>query len=167
MSRIVVVSGGGKGIGLAVAEAFVRDGDQVVPVGRRADVLDEAVARLGSGCALAVPADLTDETEAAGVRDLVAGRFGRVDVPVDNAGGNVAPGAGEPSLTELWTGDFRSAVLTAVRGGGSGSYGAAEAALHPYACDLAADLGARGITVDVIAPGFVDDTGFFGGRTTR
>lgn len=35
MSRIVVISGGGTGIGLAVAEAFVRDGDQVVLVGRR------------------------------------------------------------------------------------------------------------------------------------
>ncbi|MFI2302351.1 SDR family NAD(P)-dependent oxidoreductase [Actinacidiphila glaucinigra] len=192
MSRIVVISGGGTGIGLAVAEAFVRDGDQVVLVGRRGDVLDEAVARLGSGSALAVPADLTDETEAAGVRDLVAGRFGRVDVLVNNAGGNVALGGGEPSLTELWTGNFRSNVLTAVlltealrglladggrvlllssiaavRGGGSGSYGAAKAALHPYAYDLAADLGGRGITVNVVAPGFIDDTGFFGGRMTR
>ncbi|WP_431963629.1 SDR family NAD(P)-dependent oxidoreductase [Actinacidiphila sp. bgisy160] len=192
MSRIVVVSGGGTGIGLAVAEAFVRDGDRVVLVGRRADVLDEAVARLGSGSALAVPADLTDEREAAGVRELVAERFGRVDVLVNSAGGNVALGAGEPSLTELWTGNFRSNVLTAVlltealrdlladggrvlllssiaavRGGGSGSYGAAKAALHPYAYDLAADLGARGITVNVIAPGFIDDTEFFGGRMTR
>ncbi|MFF3251088.1 SDR family NAD(P)-dependent oxidoreductase [Actinacidiphila glaucinigra] len=191
MSRIVVVGGGCAGTGLAVAEAFVRDGDQVVLVGRRGDVLDEAVARLGSGSALAVPADLTDETEAAGVRDLVAGRFGRVDVLVDNAGGNVALGGGEPSLTELWTGDFRSNVLTAVLltealrdlladggrvlllssiaavRGGSGSYGAAKAALHPYAYDLAADLGGRGITVDVVAPGFIDDTGFFGGRMTR
>ncbi|MDX2650385.1 SDR family NAD(P)-dependent oxidoreductase [Streptomyces sp. PA03-1a] len=192
MSRIVVISGGGTGIGLAVAEAFVRDGDQVVLVGRRKDVLDGAVARLGSGSALAVPADLTDEAGTAGVRELVAERFGRVDVLVNNAGGNVALGGGEPSLTELWTGNFRSNVLTAVlltealrdlladggrvlllssiaavRGGGSGSYGAAKAALHPYAYDLAADLGGRGITVNVIAPGFIDDTEFFGGRMTQ
>ncbi|WP_240677467.1 SDR family NAD(P)-dependent oxidoreductase [Actinacidiphila soli] len=60
MSRIVVVSGGGTGIGLAVADAFVRAGDQVVLIGRRKEVLDAAVERLGAG-ALALPADLADE----------------------------------------------------------------------------------------------------------
>jgi 3-oxoacyl-[acyl-carrier protein] reductase len=55
-----VVSGGGTGIGLAVAEAFVRTGDQVVLIGRRKEVLDAAVERPGAG-ALALPADLADE----------------------------------------------------------------------------------------------------------
>ena len=109
---------------------------------------------------------------------------------VNNAGGNVALGEGAAGLTtaELWTGNFRANVLTAVlltealrdlladngrvlllssiaavRGGGSGSYGAAKAALHPYAYDLAAALGPRGITANVIAPGYIADTEFFGG----
>jgi 3-oxoacyl-[acyl-carrier protein] reductase len=188
MSRIVVISGGGTGIGLAVAQTFARDGDQVVLVGRRKEVLGSAVERLG-GTALAIPADLTEEQEAARIRDLLAERFGRVDVLVNNAGGNVALSGGDLTTTELWTGNFRANVLTtvlltealrdlladggrvlllssiaAIRGGGSGSYGAAKAALHPYAYDLAADLGARGITVNVIAPGFIDDTDFFAGR---
>lgn len=189
MSRIVVISGGGTGIGLATAEHFVRDGDQAVLIGRRKEVLDAAAERLGSAAA-AVTADLTDERDAARVRDLLAERYGRVDVLVNNAGGNVGLGGGaaELSLAELWTGNFRANVLTAVlltealrdlladngrvlllssiaaiRGGGSGSYGAAKAALHPYAYDLAAALGARGITVNVVAPGFIADTEFFGG----
>ncbi|MFJ4846122.1 MULTISPECIES: SDR family NAD(P)-dependent oxidoreductase [unclassified Streptomyces] len=191
MSRIVVISGGGTGIGLAVAEAFAGGGDQVVLIGRRKETLDAAVARLGEDTALALPADLTDESEAERVRDTLAERFGRVDVLVNNAGGNVALNAGEQTLAEVWTGNFRANVLTAVlltealrdliaddgrvlllssiaaiRGGGSGSYGAAKAALHPYAYDLAAELGGRGVTVNVIAPGFIDDTGFFGGRMT-
>ncbi len=52
--------------------------------------------------------------------------------------------------------------IAALRGGG-GSYSAAKAALHGYAFDLAADLGPDGITVNVVAPGFVDGTEFFGG----
>lgn len=188
MSRIVVISGGGTGIGLAVAEAFVRDGDQAVLIGRRKETLDAAVERLGPA-ASAVVADLADEPEAARVRDLLAERYGRVDVLVNNAGGNAALGEGAAGLTtaELWTGNFRANVLTAVlltealrelladngrvlllssiaavRGGGSGSYGAAKAALHPYAYDLAAALGPRGITANVIAPGYIADTEFFG-----
>ncbi|WP_257165913.1 SDR family NAD(P)-dependent oxidoreductase [Bradyrhizobium sp. SRS-191] len=52
--------------------------------------------------------------------------------------------------------------IAAYRGSGEGSYGAAKAALHPYSADLAKLLGPRGITVNVVAPGYVADTEFFG-----
>ena len=52
--------------------------------------------------------------------------------------------------------------IAAFRGSGSGAYAASKAALHPYAHDLARQLGPRGITVNVVAPGYVEDTGFFG-----
>jgi 3-oxoacyl-[acyl-carrier protein] reductase len=52
--------------------------------------------------------------------------------------------------------------IAAYRGSGSGAYGGAKAALHPYAHDLARDLGPRGITVNVVAPGYIEDTEFFG-----
>ncbi|CCE03892.1 SDR family oxidoreductase [Bradyrhizobium sp. STM 3809] len=52
--------------------------------------------------------------------------------------------------------------IAAYRGSGEGSYGAAKAALHPYSADLARRLGPRGITVNVVAPGYVADTEFFG-----
>jgi 3-oxoacyl-[acyl-carrier protein] reductase len=52
--------------------------------------------------------------------------------------------------------------IAAYRGSGSGAYGAAKAGLHPYAHDLARELGPRGITVNVVAPGYIEDTEFFG-----
>jgi 3-oxoacyl-[acyl-carrier protein] reductase len=56
--------------------------------------------------------------------------------------------------------------IAAYRGSGAGSYGSVKAALHPYAVDLARSLGGRAITVNVVAPGFTDDTEFFAGRMT-
>jgi 3-oxoacyl-[acyl-carrier protein] reductase len=53
--------------------------------------------------------------------------------------------------------------IAAYRGSGSGSYAGAKAALHPYAFDLAAELGGRGITVNVVAPGYIAETEFFRG----
>jgi 3-oxoacyl-[acyl-carrier protein] reductase len=51
--------------------------------------------------------------------------------------------------------------IAAYRGSGSGAYAAAKAGLHPYAHDLARQLGPHGITVNVVAPGYVEDTEFF------
>jgi len=56
--------------------------------------------------------------------------------------------------------------IAAYRGSGSGSYAGAKAALHPYAYDLARDLGVRGITVNVVVPGYISDTEFFRGTMT-
>lgn len=97
------------------------------------------------------------------------------------------PLPGLAGVAQQWTGNFRANVLTAAllteplrdrladegrvvlfssiaayRGSGSGSYAAAKAALHPYAVDLAAALGPRGITVNVVAPGYTEGTEFFG-----
>ena len=196
MTRVVVISGGGTGIGLAVARRFVRDGDQVVLVGRRAEVLDRAAADLG-GAATALPADLTDPAQVTALRDQVADRWGRLDVLVNNAGGNAelalpADLTGLAGVAAAWDGNFRLNVLTAVlptealkdllaengrvvlfssiaafRGSGTGSYAASKAALHPYAFDLAAQLGKRGVTVNVVAPGYVADTEFFRGQLSE
>ncbi|MEY9988461.1 NAD(P)-dependent dehydrogenase (short-subunit alcohol dehydrogenase family) [Streptomyces sp. V4I8] len=50
--------------------------------------------------------------------------------------------------------------IVAYRGAGGGAYAAAKAGLHPYAHSLARELGPRGVTVNVVAPGYVEDTGF-------
>ncbi|MFI6624954.1 SDR family NAD(P)-dependent oxidoreductase [Streptomyces sp. NPDC050528] len=199
MSRVVVISGGGTGIGRAVAEKFARDGDQVVVVGRRPDVLDRTAAEITAAGAevkvAALAADLAEATEADRVRDVLSERYGRVDVLVHSAGGNTAldvpPAQASPAeqAAAHWTGNFRANVLTTVllteslrdlltapggrivllssiaayRGSGSGSYAGAKAALHPYAYDLAAALGGRGITVNVVAPGYIAGTEFFRG----
>jgi 3-oxoacyl-[acyl-carrier protein] reductase len=199
MPRVVVVSGGGTGIGRAVARSFSADGEQVVLLGRRSEVLAQARNELADAAPDAPPVvplsvDLTEPDQVMRVRDELADRFGVVDVLVNNAGANVLNGA-DPAATgglhgalQHWLGNFHSNVITAMlltealrdilaspggrvvflssiaayRGSGSGSYGAAKAALHPYAFDLSAALGGRGITVNVVAPGYVTETEFFG-----
>jgi 3-oxoacyl-[acyl-carrier protein] reductase len=193
MTRVVVVSGGATGIGRAVAAAFAAAGDDVVIVGRRADALERAAKEIGDRV-LPVAADLATVSGASGVADAVQARFGRVDVLVNNAGG--AAGGPSPDhpvarAEAAWTANFRANVLTAVllttaledlladggrvillssiaafRGSGSGAYGGSKAALHPYAVDLANALGPRGITVNVVAPGYTTDTEFFGNAMT-
>ena len=190
MARNVVISGGGTGIGLAAARAFAADGDRVLLLGRRAEVLRQAEVP----GALTYAADLSDPHAVRGVARYVADALGTVDVLVNSAGGagNLEPpdGTEDPlgAIAHTWTVNFRLNVLTAAlltealrdrlaspggrvlflssiaayRGSGSGADAASKAALHPYAFDLARQLGPRGVTVNVVAPGYVENTGFFG-----
>jgi 3-oxoacyl-[acyl-carrier protein] reductase len=184
MNRKIVVSGGGTGIGRAITAAFARAGDDVTIVGRRADVLDEVAREFDT--VTAVPADLSVPADA----ERVAATLDSVDVIVNNAGGAVYDG---PLSTlddhaNAWRAELDANVLTAVLltnallpkltrpGGrvvlmssvaavrGGGIYGAAKAALHGWAYALATRLGPDGVTVNVVAPGYVADTEFFGER---
>lgn len=189
MSRTVVVSGGGSGIGQACAGWFAARGDEVWIFGRRADLLEQARAKLGA-TAHAVAADLATHTGAQAVRDALGDR--RVDVVVAAAGGTPATVPVElADVARDWEADLRSNVLTSVllveamrpllaRPGGrivgigsigaqlgsgyGGSYGAAKAALHAWVFWLAAELGPEGVTANLVLPGYVPETEFFGAR---
>ena len=90
--KVAVITGAGSGIGRATALAFVRDGWQVAFVGRRAQLLDEAVAACGDEKrAIAVPTDVGDPQAVQALFARVKDAFGRVDVVFNNAGQN-APG---------------------------------------------------------------------------
>jgi 3-oxoacyl-[acyl-carrier protein] reductase len=184
VTQLAVVSGGGTGIGAAIARGLIADGYEVVVIGRRPGPLEDIKG------ARAVTADLRDPGSAERVRAELTGRT--IDVLVNNAGGYVArDGDGLDAVAANWRATFDVNVITAVllteallpqlsrpggrvllfssiaaQRGGGGPYSAAKAALHGWVMDLAAQLGPQGITANVIAPGYVVDTEFFKGRMT-
>lgn len=193
--RLAVVSGGGTGIGAAVARGLVSDGYDVLIVGRRADVLLAAAERIGAECGRpeavsALTADLTDPAQLAGVVEAVGERA--VDAVINNAGGYLGGDTATLAGTAAWwRANLDANVLTAVllteallpalrrpggrvilvssiaaQRGGAGPYSAAKAALHGWAYDLAGRLGPEQITVNVVSPGYVAETEFFGDRMT-
>ncbi|MFG1607492.1 SDR family NAD(P)-dependent oxidoreductase [Actinoplanes sp. NPDC049265] len=190
MSRLGVVSGGGTGIGRAIAGMLAGEGYDVIIVGRRGEVLADAVEWVGPQ-ASAVTADLADPDQVGKVLDAVAGR--PVDVLVNNAGAFVGGDDSTPrGLVEHWRANLDSNVTTAVllteslrpllrrpggtviltssiaaQRGGGGPYSAAKAALHGYMLDLAVRFGPEGITANVISPGYITDSEFFDGRMTE
>jgi 3-oxoacyl-[acyl-carrier protein] reductase len=83
--RVALVTGGGSGIGLAIARAFRDQGMGVAVCGRDKGRLERAAAELGEG-ALAVPTDVADETQVEALFARVADYFGGLDVLVNNAG---------------------------------------------------------------------------------
>lgn len=187
--REVVVTGGGTGIGYAIAEAFASLGDRVTITGRREQVLKEAAARLGASYAS------FDAASPVAVKDALDSLPEHVDVLVNNAGGNTNLERGQSDdlmdVAEAWWANINANLLSAVlvttaltprmgkggrvisigsiaaRGTGSGSYGAAKAAIESWTADLAAELGPKGITANVVAPGLVVETEFFRGRLTE
>ena len=88
MSKIALVTGASSGIGKACALALLKEGWQVVLVGRRADALAAAVLEAGpnAGHAHAIPTDLSKEPEVKALFDQIRSRFGRVDLVFNNAG---------------------------------------------------------------------------------
>ncbi|MFE7135468.1 SDR family NAD(P)-dependent oxidoreductase [Streptomyces sp. NPDC057638] len=187
MTRNILVTGGGTGIGLAVARHFAEAGERVFITGRRADPLEEAAKALG-----AEPL-VCDHTDPEAVAALVDRLPDPVHVLVNNAGGNTDFDADGRTDLAAYARDFRANldanVLTAALttkaleqrlapGGaviqigsiaadtGAGSYGAAKAALTTWNLSVAGLLGPRGITANVVAPGYIADTEFFRDRMT-
>lgn len=188
--RQIVVTGGGTGIGRAVAEAFAAQGDQVVITGRRKDVLEETAAQLGPNVR-AVAFDASDPGQVQTALDALPAQ---VDVLVNNAGGNTdigtEPPCGLAAVAAAWRANLDANVLSAVlvttalrprltaggavvsvssiaaHRGGSGSYGSAKAAVEAWNLTIAQDLGKDRITANVIAPGYIEATDFFQGGMT-
>ncbi|GAA0844604.1 SDR family NAD(P)-dependent oxidoreductase [Streptosporangium amethystogenes subsp. fukuiense] len=188
--REIVVTGGGTGIGYAIAAAFAAQGDRVTVTGRREQVLKEAADRLG------VSYVAFNAANPVAVGEALERLPARVDVLVNNAGGNtnldrVPSGDDLMDVAEGWWANLNANLMSAVlvtsaliprlaeggriitigsiaaRGTGSGSYGAAKAAVEAWTADLAAELGPRGVTANVVSPGLIVDTEFFRGRLTE
>ncbi|MGH9294072.1 MAG: SDR family NAD(P)-dependent oxidoreductase [Acidimicrobiales bacterium] len=94
---VAIVSGGGTGIGRATALELARTGAHLVVCGRRPELLEETVRQLSEtgGEGLAVGADLRRHEDVNRVVEAAIGRFGAIDVVVNNAGGQFAAPAEE------------------------------------------------------------------------
>jgi NAD(P)-dependent dehydrogenase (short-subunit alcohol dehydrogenase family) len=178
--EVAVVTGGGRGIGLAIARALADRGARVCIAGRGEEALTRAVAELGGDRATAVVADVAREEDVERLVDE-AGRLGPIGIVVNNAAiaGPTKPAheisfqAFEEVLAVNLLGPFllaRHALPGMIeRGRGSivniGSiagveayplrspYGTSKAALIGLTRTLAAEVGQYGIRVNLVAPG--------------
>jgi NAD(P)-dependent dehydrogenase (short-subunit alcohol dehydrogenase family) len=180
--KIAIVTGGGSGIGKAIAQAFIHEGAQVVIAGRDSKKLALAAEEIGARC---VPVE-ADVGNAADVQKLVSttmGKFKRIDILVNNAG-VLLPGTAE-SLSEeefdqtfninvrgLWL--LSRAVLPHMRAAGGGSivnigsvlsqlgarnrvaYSASKGAVLAMTKAMALDHASENIRINCICPGIVE-----------
>jgi len=178
--KTALVTGGGSGIGLAVARRFAQEGAHVFITGRREAPLAEAVA-LGGGRIEAIAGDLTRTSDRARLFDTVHARAGRLDILV-NASGVAEHASLEETTEEHFDRAFglnvRAMVFTvqhavrhmseggaivligSIAGGmanpGYGSYSASKAAVRAYARTWSNELAPRGIRVNTLSPGPTD-----------
>ena len=173
MSRSVLVTGGNRGIGLAIARAFAAQGDKV------------AVTHRGSGAPeglLGVKCDVTSSAEVDAAFAEVEAAHGPVEVVVANAGitddtlllrmtdeqfsrvldanltgaFRVAQRASKGMLRKRYGRIvFISSVVGLMGGAGQVNYAASKAGLVGVARSIARELGTRNITANVVAPGFI------------
>jgi len=176
--RVALITGGSRGIGFAIAQRLIDEGASVVITGRKQDSLDAALAELGP-CASAVAGKADDPDHRAAAFAHVAGRHGRLDHLVNNAGINPSYGPTleiDPAIahkilavnvlgTLEWTRDAvgaglsRSVVnLSSVSGLSAAPniafYGVSKAAIINLTIQLAHEL-APGIRVNAVAPAVI------------
>ena len=104
MKKIALVTGAGTGIGKASAMALLRAGYGVVLAGRRAELLEKAIADAGDlgRDALAVPTNVADPASVKALFAAAFARFGRLDVLFNNAGSGTPPMPLEDLSYEQW-----------------------------------------------------------------
>ena len=179
--RTALVTGATGGIGAAIARALHAQGAQVALTGRRAAELEALAAALGERTLVAA-ADLADPEAPAKLVEAVEGKFGGLDILVNNAGFTrdmLALRMGDADWNAVLevdlTAPFRLA-RAALRGmmkkrhgriisiasivgvtgnAGQANYAAAKAGLIGMSKSLAQEVATRGVTVNVVAPGFV------------
>jgi NAD(P)-dependent dehydrogenase (short-subunit alcohol dehydrogenase family) len=174
VARTVLVTGGNRGIGLAIAQAFAKQGDRVAVTHRSGEAPDGLFG---------VRADVTDAASIDAAFTAVEAELGPVEVVVANAGMTddtlllrmseeqftgvvdtnltgafrVAKRASGKMLRAKWGRMiFISSVVGLSGGAGQVNYAASKAGLVGVARSITRELGSRNITANVVAPGFID-----------
>ncbi len=174
MTRIVLVTGGNRGIGLAIARKFQSDGDTVIVTSRSGEPID------GLGV---VKCDVTSTQSVDQAFTEIEEKFGPVQVAVANAGitkDGLIMRMSDEDINEVINTNlvgairvarratknmmkarsgriiFISSVVGLMGSAGQVNYAASKAGLVGAARSLARELGSRGITANVVAPGFID-----------
>jgi meso-butanediol dehydrogenase/(S,S)-butanediol dehydrogenase/diacetyl reductase len=182
VGKVALITGGGTGIGFAIAQRFIAEGSRVVITGRRQEVLDKAVQQFPAGTAAACCGDVSQEEDAKRMAATAFAFGDRLDILVNNAGINT-----RGSITDLATKDWRNVLEINLTGpfllmkesiphmieGGGGSiinisslggvrcmpamsaYSTSKAALIMLTQQAALDYGPNNVRCNVVCPGGV------------
>ena len=180
--KVAIITGGGRGIGRAIAIAYAAEGARIVIAARSTEQLDEVAREITEqgGEVLTVPADLRIQAEVENLVQQTVDRFGRIDILVNNAGVNPR-GLFLDSTDEEWEQGWQINVMGVVRccraalpimqqqgsgniinvGSGMGQVGhanlsvycASKAALHGLTQAIAEEVWQDGIIANVLIPG--------------
>lgn len=184
--KVAVVTGGSRGIGRAIALALGQSGAQVVVNYRgRQEAADATVAAItdAGGAALAVQADVADPAEVDRLVKQTTDAYGRIDILINNAGitrDNLLLRMKDDEWDAVLNTNLRgtyllskavlrpmmkarrgriisiSSVVGLTGNAGQANYAAAKAGLIGFTKSLAREMASRGITANVIAPGYVE-----------
>jgi len=184
-TRVAIVTGASRGIGRAIAERLASDGRHVALVSRSEGPLSDVASGIEQrgGRASVHPVDLSDAEAWAAAIDGIARDCGRLDILVNNAGvtrDNLALRMSDEDFDSVLNVNLRAAFVgcraaarSMMRGkfgrivnigstsgvvgnAGQANYSAAKAGLIGLTRALARELGGKGVTANVVAPGFVE-----------
>jgi NAD(P)-dependent dehydrogenase (short-subunit alcohol dehydrogenase family) len=179
--KSAIVTGGGSGLGFAIAEKFVQNGIQTIIAGRNIEKLNAAQQQLGELCH-AMSCDVSDLASIPGFVQQVMDQYGQIDILVNNAGINM-----KKDFTEVTDEEFQQVILTNLTSVFSLSrevvkhmlpkqagciinissmaaqygipkviaYSASKTAIDGMTRAMAVELSPKGIRVNAIAPGFI------------
>jgi NAD(P)-dependent dehydrogenase (short-subunit alcohol dehydrogenase family) len=181
VKKIAIVTGGGSGIGLAIAHKFIANGIQTIIIGRDESKLESARKLLGENCAT-VNCDLSNLSTIPSMVNNIIKTYGHIDILVNNAGVNM-----KKNFTEVTDEEFQSVITTNLSSvfavsrevvkqmitQKSGNiihissmaaqyglpkviaYSASKSAIDGLTRAMASELSPMGIRVNAIAPGFI------------
>ncbi|MBK8089966.1 MAG: glucose 1-dehydrogenase [Chitinophagaceae bacterium] len=179
--KVAIVTGGGSGLGFAIAEKFIAGGITTIIAGRDKEKLTKAKEQLGNLC-YAIPCDVSNLSSIPAFVEGVLKQFGQIDILVNNAGINL-----KKEFTEVTDEEFHNILTTNVtavfsmsrevvkhmlpRGTGNiinissmaAQYGlpkviaytASKTAIDGMTRAMAVELSPKGIRINAIAPGFI------------